>query len=52
MVIVSNSENVFLVLKFVIDNHAVQCFGIVSYINHIAIHGTYIGELSEPGNTR
>ena len=34
MVIDSNSENVFLVLKFVIDNHTVQYFGIVRHINH------------------
>ena len=52
MVIDNNRMNIFLVPRFVINNHTDRFVGVVCYIKHIAILGTTIGEFSQPRNTR
>ena len=44
MVIDNNRVNIFLVLRFVINNHTIRFVGIVSYVKHIAVLGTTLGE--------
>ena len=52
MVIDNNRVNIFIVLRFVINNHAERFVGIVCYIKHIVVLGTTIGEFSQPSNSR
>ena len=47
-VINSYRVNIFLVLRFIINNHAVRFVGIVSYVKNIAILGTTISEFAQP----
>ena len=52
MVIDNNRVNIFLVLRFIVNNHTIRFVGIVSYSKPIAILGSTIGEFSQPRNTR
>ena len=52
MVIDNNRVKICLVLRLVTNNYTVRFVGIVSYIKHIAILCTTIGEISQPRNTR
>ena len=49
--VIDNRVNIFLVLRFVINNHTERFVGIVCYIKHIAVLGTTIGEFSQPSKT-
>ena len=52
MVIDNNRVNIFLGVRFVINNHTERFVGIVTYIKHIAVFGITIGEFSQLRNTR
>ena len=42
----NNRMNIFLVPRFVINNHTERFVGVVCYIKHIAVLGTTISEFS------